>query len=456
MDILNWSQLDKAARKAALSRPAQESHDTIAAAVSSILQRIKQEGDVALREFAAKFDKCNDEQLQISSEEIAAAKQRIESKQPQLKAAIDAAYVNIKKFHEAQKPNHVQVETVKGIWCQTATHPIDSVGLYVPGGSAPLVSTALMLGVPAQIAGCPEVILTSPYPVSDAIIYAATKCGISKIFKLGGAHAIGAMAYGTESVPKVKKIFGPGNQYVTMAKSMVADDISGAAIDMPAGPSEVLVIADKQADSDFVAADLLSQAEHGPDSQVILVSDSQDLLERTQKALDEQLAKLPRKEIATKALSKSRLILCKDMEECIAISNEYAPEHLIVQVAEELLVATSAAPSFVDRLHNAGSIFLGAYTCESMGDYASGTNHTLPTYGYAHTYSALGTDDFRRRYTISYATTEGLQQIGHIVETLATAEGLDAHRNAVTIRLNKLNANNQDLSQLNRQLTPIM
>ena len=314
--------------------------------------------------------------------------------------------------------------------CQTATHPIEKVGLYVPGGSAPLVSTALMLGVPAQIAGCEEVVLTSPYPLSDGIIYAAHKCGISKIFKLGGAHAIAALAYGTQSVPKVHKIFGPGNQFVTMAKRLVSDDPQGAAIDMPAGPSEVLVIADQHADPDFVAADLLSQAEHGPDSQVILVSDSLELLQKADKAVQEQLAVLPRREIAAQALAKSRLILSQSLQESIAISNHYAPEHLIVQVEDPQAI--------VGQLRNAGSIFLGAYTCESMGDYASGTNHTLPTYGYAKTASALGTDDFRRRYTISCATPDGLRAIGATVETLATAEGLDAHRNAVTLRLNKI------------------
>ena len=287
-----------------------------------------------------------------------------------------------------------------------------------------------MLGVPAQIAGCAEVVLCSPYPMSDAIIYAATKCGITKLFRLGGAHAVAAMAYGTETMPKVYKIFGPGNQFVTMAKRLVADDPQGAAIDMPAGPSEVLVIADQSADPDFVAADLLSQAEHGPDSQVILVSDSKALLEAADTALQAQLALLPRKDIAAKALSKSRFILAANLDECVAISNRYAPEHLIVQVQDP--------HALVPRLFNAGSIFLGALTCESMGDYASGTNHTLPTYGYAKTASALGTDDFRRRYTISYATAAGLRAIGTTVETLASAEGLDAHRNAVTIRLNKI------------------
>ena len=427
MEINVFAELSAAEQEALLERPAHSSQDEVQHAVSAILADVRARGDAAVKEYAARFDKCPEDKIVVSAEEIAAACARIE---PSLKAAIDQAYDNIKKFHAAQEPSHVTVETVPGITCQTATHPIEKVGLYVPGGSAPLVSTALMLGVPAQIAGCAEVVLCSPYPMSDAIIYAATKCGITKLFRLGGAHAVAAMAYGTETMPKVYKIFGPGNQFVTMAKRLVADDPQGAAIDMPAGPSEVLVIADKDADPDFVAADLLSQAEHGPDSQVILVSDSKSLLEAADTALQAQLAVLARKDIAAKALSKSRFILCKSMDECVAISNRYAPEHLIVQVQDP--------HALVPRLSNAGSIFLGALTCESMGDYASGTNHTLPTYGYAKTASALGTDDFRRRYTISYATAAGLRAIGTTVETLATAEGLDAHRNAVTIRLNKI------------------
>lgn len=427
MEINVFAELSAAEQEALLERPAHSSQDEVQRAVSAILADVRARGDAAVKEYAARFDKCPEDKIVVSAEEIAAACARVE---PSLKAAIDQAYANIKKFHAAQEPSHVTVETVPGITCQTATHPIEKVGLYVPGGSAPLVSTALMLGVPAQIAGCAEVVLCSPYPMSDAIIYAATKCGITKLFRLGGAHAVAAMAYGTETMPKVYKIFGPGNQFVTMAKRLVADDPQGAAIDMPAGPSEVLVIADKDADPDFVAADLLSQAEHGPDSQVILVSDSKSLLEAADTALQAQLAVLPRKDIAAKALSKSRFILAANLDECVAISNRYAPEHLIVQVQDP--------HALVPRLFNAGSIFLGALTCESMGDYASGTNHTLPTYGYAKTASALGTDDFRRRYTISYASSAGLRAIGTTVETLATAEGLDAHRNAVTIRLKKI------------------
>lgn len=430
MDIINWQDLSLPERSQCLERPAQESASSVHDIVVDIIANVKKRGDEALIEYAHKLDKCPDDKLKLSEQEIAQACERID---PQLKAAIDQAYINISLFHKAQEPCHVKVQTVAGIECQTATHPIEKVGLYVPGGSAPLVSTALMLGVPAQIAKCEQVVLTSPYPLSDGIIYAASKCGIKEIFKLGGAHAIAALAYGTATVPKVNKIFGPGNQFVTMAKRLVSDDPNGAAIDMPAGPSEVLVIADETADETFVAADLLSQAEHGPDSQVILVSPSTSLLERTQQALAEQLELLPRKEIALKALSKSRLIKTNDLQEAIEISNTYAPEHLIVQIADPHAI--------VAQLRNAGSIFLGAYTCESMGDYASGTNHTLPTYGYAKTASALGTDDFRRRYTISCASAQGLRNIGHTVEVLASAEGLDAHRNAVTLRLNKIGRN---------------
>lgn len=427
MNIVVWDEVSAAEQNALLERPAQGSQAEIERIVAEMLQKIRKEGDAAVKDYAERFDHCPQDKIAVTEEERLAACERVTGS---LRQAIDEAYLNIAKFHAAQEPSHIKVETVPGITCQTATHAIESVGLYVPGGSAPLVSTALMLGVPAQIAGCDEVVMCSPYPMSDAIIYAASKCGITKLFRLGGAHAVGAMAYGTETVPKVSKIFGPGNQFVTMAKRLVADDPEGAAIDMPAGPSEVLVIADAGANPDFVAADLLSQAEHGPDSQVILVSDSRELLDKTAQAINTQLAVLPRREIAEKALSRSRLILTRDLDESIAISNRYAPEHLIVQIENPQAI--------VSRLRNAGSIFLGAYTCESMGDYASGTNHTLPTYGYAKTASALGTDDFRRRYTISWATAEGLRNIGSAVETLATAEGLDAHRNAVTIRLNAI------------------
>ena len=427
MEYKVWQDLSEAERSAVLTRPAQTSGDKIRSIVSDMLTRIKNEGDVALREFSRQFDKYEGENLELSASEIKDVCKQVSKP---LKAAIDQAYANIKAFHAAQKPSHVKLETFPGIVCETHTHAIESVGLYVPGGSAPLISTALMLAIPAKIAGCNEVILCSPPPINPAIIYAAHKAGVQRIFNLGGAQAIGAMAFGTATVPKVLKIFGPGNQFVTMAKRLVSDDPQGAAIDMPAGPSEVLVIADGKACPRFVAADLLSQAEHGPDSQVILLSDSKELIEKALQCAKEELATLPRKDIATQALSKSTAILCRDLNECAAISNRYAPEHLIVQ--------TQKPRHLLPLLRNAGSIFLGAYTPESLGDYASGTNHTLPTYGYAKTCSALGTDDYRRRYTVQSATRKGLAKISDTVMTLAAAEELDAHRQAALVRVSTL------------------
>ncbi len=422
-----WDDLDVKSKKEALKRPAFESANDIFKICKEIVDTIKEKGDSALISYVQKLDKFDSDVLRVDENLINTAKDRIDSS---LKMAIDEAFINIYNFHKAQDCTHVHMETTKGITCMTKTHAIESVGLYVPGGSAPLVSTALMLSIPALIAGCKKIILASPPPINDAILYAASKANIKDIYNMGGAHAIAAMAYGTESVPKVLKIFGPGNQFVTMAKKIVSDDANGAAIDMPAGPSEVLVIADKNANASFIASDLLSQAEHGPDSQVILVSDSNTLIENVKVELDKQLKVLPRADIAKKALSHSALILCKDIATCIEISNTYAPEHLIVH--------TDNAHEIEDKLLNAGSIFLGALTPESLGDYASGTNHTLPTYGYAKTYSALGTDDYRRRYTVSYANEIGIKNIAKTVMTLANAEGLFAHKNAIDIRYKSL------------------
>lgn len=424
MDIKFWDKLNNAERVAALTRPAQNDSAKVAEIVRSIIDNIKKDGDTALLRYSKELDKYEGNDLEFTKDEIKQACDHVSAK---LKKAINLALANIKAFHAAQKPCHVKLETFPGITCMTATHPIESVGLYVPGGSAPLVSTALMLAVPAKIAGCDEIILCSPPPVSDAIVYAAHKAGVKRIFRIGGAQAIAAMAYGTQSVPKVLKIFGPGNQFVTMAKRMVSEDPNGAAIEMPAGPSEVLVIADDKANPELIAADLLSQAEHGPDSQVILLSPSEKQIRDSLAAVDRQLQVLPRKEIAQKALSKSTAIICKDLDECAEISCKYAPEHLIVQ--------TQKPKTLLPKLRNAGSIFLGAYTPESLGDYASGTNHTLPTYGYARTASALGTDDFRRRFTISHASKKGIIGIAATVEALAAAEGLDAHKNAAAIRV---------------------
>lgn len=427
MDIVNWQNLDEKAQEAALTRPAQTNGAKVQAIVEDIIKNIKEKGDEALKTYSQTLDKYEGV-WQVKEEEIKEASSKIS---PELKAAIDAAYKNIYKFHAAQEPVSVTLETYPGIVCQSVSEPIEKVGLYVPGGSAPLVSTALMIAVPAQIAGCSEVVLCSPPPVGPAILYAASLCGVTKIFNIGGAHAVAAMAYGTKSVPKVQKIFGPGNQFVTMAKRLVSDDPRGAAIDMPAGPSEVLVIADDEANPRFVAADLLSQAEHGPDSQVMLLALSEEFVQKTLDEVEKFLQILPRANIARQALSHSHAVLCKDLQEAAAISNAYAPEHLIVQVKDP--------KALVGSLRHAGSIFLGAYTTESLGDYAQGTNHTLPTYGYAKTASALGTADYRRRYTISQASPEGLKGLSGVVSTLADAEGLGAHKLAVTVRVDDLN-----------------
>ncbi len=427
MEIKVFKNLSEEEKTLSLTRPAQSSSQKVQDIVSNIISRIRKEGDNALFEFSKELDKFTGDHLEWSESEIKEACSRVE---PSLKKAIDTAYDNISRFHSEQKPQSVKLETYPGIVCETHTHPIDSVGLYVPGGSAPLVSTALMLAIPAKIAGCPDVILCSPPPISDAIIYAASLAGVKRIFSIGGAQAIAAMAYGTQTVPKVLKIFGPGNQFVTMAKRLVSGDAEGAAIDMPAGPSEVLVIADKTANPAFVAADLLSQAEHGPDSQVILVATSEDIAKKTMDEVEKQLCVLPRKEIAQKALAKSTALIVDSLDEAVKVSNRYAPEHLILQIENPELI--------IDKLRNAGSIFVGAYTPESLGDYASGTNHTLPTYGYAKTYCALGTDDYRRRFTVQKASKEGLRKIADTVTAMAAAEGLDAHKNAVVLRVQSL------------------
>ena len=342
------------------------------------------------------------------------------------------AVSNIEKFHQAQVKSAITVETMPGVKCQLVTRPIDSVGLYIPGGSAPLLSTVLMLATPAKIAGCRKVILCSPPPIADEILYAAELCGVTEIYQLGGAQAIAAMAFGSESVPKVDKIFGPGNAFVTEAKRQVSQRLDGAAIDMPAGPSEVLVIADSSANPAFIAADLLSQAEHGPDSQVVLVTPDEDIAKAVSIEVDKQLTQLSRQGIAEKALQESRLIVTKDLAQCITISNRYGPEHLIIQ--------TQNADDLVEQITSAGSIFLGDWSPESAGDYASGTNHVLPTYGYTATYSSLGLADFQKRMTVQKLSPEGLQAIGNAVELMAQAEQLTAHKQAVTLRLAALNA----------------
>lgn len=426
-DIIEWNALNETERTDILRRPAVLAGDKITAVVSGIIKEVETRGDDALREFSARFDRTEVKNFRVTPEEVDAAVARLpEDFMEALRTAAD----NIKKFHTAQVLNPVTVETMPGVLCQQVTRPIDAVGLYIPGGTAPLFSTVLMLGIPAKIAGCGRVILCSPPPIADPILAAAKLCGIDQIYQVGGAQAVAAMAFGTETIPSVSKIFGPGNAYVTEAKRQVSGRPDGAAIDMPAGPSEVLVIADAEANPDFVAADLLSQAEHGPDSQVVLVTPSKELAKAVAEATDRQLAELPRKEIAVKALSASRLIVVDNLDECVAVSNRYAPEHLIIQ--------TRNARELVAKVQNAGSVFVGDWSPESGGDYATGTNHVLPTYGYAATYSSLGLADFTKRMTVQEMTPQGFAALGPAIALLAHAEELDAHQRAVLVRLAQL------------------
>ena len=429
MKLSYWEQCSDAQRAALLTRPAITASDSISQAVADILSQVKQNGDQALIALSNKFDKVQIQQIKLTQDAIKAATARVK---PELKQAMQLAVSNIEKFHQAQVKSAITVETMPGVKCQLVTRPIDSVGLYIPGGSAPLLSTVLMLATPAKIAGCRKVILCSPPPIADEILYAAELCGVTEIYQLGGAQAIAAMAFGSESVPKVDKIFGPGNAFVTEAKRQVSQRLDGAAIDMPAGPSEVLVIADSSANPAFIAADLLSQAEHGPDSQVVLVTPDEDIAKAVSIEVDKQLTQLSRQGIAEKALQESRLIVTKDLDQCITISNRYGPEHLIIQ--------TQNADDLVEQITSAGSIFLGDWSPESAGDYASGTNHVLPTYGYTATYSSLGLADFQKRMTVQKLSPEGLQAIGNAVELMAQAEQLTAHKQAVTLRLAALNA----------------
>lgn len=412
-----------------IKRPILEQQD-LDDIVIDILKDVKNNKDQALFKYAEKFDKTKLDTIQIDANEIETAKNQL----PQdLKNAINLAKQNIETFHKSQKEKEQIIETTKGVKCWRRSVGIEKVGLYIPGGSAPLFSTILMLGIPAQLAGCKEIILCSPPNkeghINPAILYTANLVGISKIYKVGGAQAIAAMAYGTETIPQVYKIFGPGNQFVTKAKELIQQQ--GVAIDMPAGPSEVLVIADKTSNPEFVAADLLSQAEHGADSQVIIVSDDENIINQTIAELDKQLSQLPRKAIASKALKISRAIQLNSINECIEFSNLYAPEHLII--------ATDNASDYIEHITNAGSVFLGKYSCESAGDYASGTNHTLPTNGYARNYSGVSLDSFVKKITFQNLNKEGIKNIGPAIELMAEAEGLDAHKNAVTLRLKQIN-----------------
>lgn len=394
--------------------------------VSAILKAVRKEGDLAVRRFSAQFDGFAPETLEVSAEEMAVAKEALS---PGLKSAIGQAYTNIRKFHGQQWEQEQRIETMSGVQCWRKSIPISKVGLYIPGGTAPLFSTVLMLGIPAQLAGCQEIVLCTPAQkdgsVHPAILFAAECCGIKKVFKIGGAQAIGAMAYGTESVPRVWKIFGPGNPWVTTAKQLVS--LEGVAIDLPAGPSEVCVVADSSANPRFIAADLLSQAEHGPDSQVLLLSDSESLIKAVEQELEIQLQALPRMDFARQSLGNSYAILLRDLNEALYWSNAYAPEHLILAVADPEKWAT--------QVTDAGSVFLGHFTPESAGDYASGTNHTLPTGAYARAYSGVSLDSFLKKITFQQISPAGLIQLAPAIITMARAEGLEAHAKAVEFRI---------------------
>ncbi len=406
-----------------LARPVQQMAQ-IEQLVQPILQHVRDHGDAALREFALKFDNVQLEGLQVPLEVVEVAERQLS---PELKEAIQQAASNIVTFHSAQRQLPEKIETMPGVTCWRKSVGIDKVGIYIPGGTAPLFSTVLMLGIPAKLAGCKEIVLCSPSQ-HPAILYAAKLVGVTKVYKIGGAQAIAAMAYGTESIPQVYKIFGPGNQFVTAAKMLVAKE--GIAIDMPAGPSEVAVFADESANPAFVAADLLSQAEHGKDSQVLLVSTSEDVLIRSMQEVENQVRELPREDFATQALENSKAILVRDEREALDLLNAYAAEHLILAVEN--------AEALSEEITNAGSIFLGHYTPESAGDYASGTNHTLPTNGYARAYSGVSLDSFVKKITVQSISQEGLKNIGSTIMEMAAAESLDAHKKAVEIRLNEL------------------
>jgi len=427
MKIVDYKNLNAKQIEKLLSRPAIKTAE-IYKQILPILQDVKKKGRSAVIRYAKKFDGLKDENILIERNELLRAEKKLSS---DVRKAIITAADNIFKFHEMQKKNGYEIETMHGIKCWRKSVPIENVGLYVPGGSAVLVSTMLMLGIPAKIADCKRVIVCSPVKneINPALAFAARICKVDEFYKIGGAHAIAMMAYGIEDVKKVDKIFGPGNQYVTAAKTLVSIDPDGCAIDMPAGPSEVLVIADDSALSSFVAADLLSQAEHGEDSQVILITTSKNLAEQVLIELKNQLQLLPRKLIAEKSLSNSRIILVQNLEEAIEISNRYAPEHLILAVQNP--------NKLLKKIVNAGSVFIGNYSPESVGDYASGTNHSLPTYGYAKSYSGVSVESFMKSITFQKLSKDGLKKIAQTVITLAEVEKLQAHANAIKIRLNK-------------------
>jgi len=428
LKIHDWSRLDPAGRRELLRRPAQRDQEETFAGARLIVERVRQEGDSALLAFTEKHDKVRLESLAVPAAEFDDAATALS---PNEKRAIDTAIGTVRAFHEAQATPPVRLETAPGVLCERVDVPLQAIGMYVPAGTAPLPSTAIMIGVPAQIAGCETRVLCTP-PRHDgradpAVLYTARACGVTHVFKAGGAQAVAAMAYGTRSVPKVDKIFGPGNAWVTAAKLIVAMDADGAAYDMPAGPSEVLVVADHVAHPEFVAADLLAQAEHSVDAQVILVTNSRELAHRVAAEVERQLVRLSRASTIRGALASSRIILVPDLPAALEVSNAYAPEHLIIE--------TERPRDWLPRVRHAGSVFLGAWTPESMGDYCSGTNHVLPTYGYARAFSGLSLTDFYRRMTVQELTPLGIAGLGPVAQTLAMLEGLDAHANAVAVRL---------------------
>jgi len=427
MQILVYKNLNEDQRKEALKRPAISNKDGLRLICENIIKDVKERGDEALIEQALNFDKVEISSVKLDEEEIATASKRVPKP---LAEAIKLAYSNISKFHEAQIPQTLSIETMKGVKCELVSLPIEKVGLYIPGGLAPLFSTVLMLAIPAKLAKCEKIVLASPAKINDAILFSASLCGVDEIYQMGGAGAIGALAYGTQSVCKVDKIFGPGNAFVTEAKRLVSNDLQGAAIDMQAGPSEVLVLADEYANVEFVASDLLSQAEHGADSQVILVCLSENFAKKALQAVQNQLANLPRKALAEKSIANSRIFIASDLNEAMEISNAYAPEHLIIQ--------TQNPRALLKDLKHAGSVFLGAYSPESVGDYASGTNHVLPTYGLTRTNSSLNLSDFMKKMTLQELDIEGFKALAPSVALLAQAEELMAHKQAITLRLESL------------------
>jgi histidinol dehydrogenase len=431
MQILTWNELDAASRRQALARPRLDSAGDVETLARSIIREVRKDGDAALLAFAERFDRAKLSSLAVTADEFDHAERQLDAKQI---AALETAIDNVRRFHAAQLASPLSMDVMPGVRCERVYRPIPAVGLYVPAGSAPLPSTVIMVAIPAQLVGCPQRVLCTP-PAADgranaAVLAAARRCGVTQVFKAGGAQAVAAMAYGTTTVPKVDKIFGPGTALTTAAKQIVASDPSGAACDLPAGPSEVLVIADGAANPVFVAADLLAQAEHDVRAQSILVTDSQALAAAVAEEFDRQRRTLSRGSILSESAANCRAIVVPDIATALAVSNDYAPEHLIVQ--------TRDPRALLDDVLNAGSVFLGAWSPESMGDYCSGTNHVLPTYGYARAYSGLSITDFQKRMTVQELTADGLRTLGPVAETLASLEGLDAHARAVTLRLESL------------------